>query len=57
MNRASEIDLKRFAAEVRTKRGKQGLRATAVAIGDTGPPPLSRHNRGKAPVPNPFYGL
>lgn len=57
MNRASEIDLKRFAAEVRTKRGKQGLRATAVAIGDISAPTLSRIEQGNVPDLDSFIRL
>ncbi len=57
MNRASEIDLKRFAAEVRTKRGKQGLRATAVEIGDISAPTLSRIEQGNVPDLDSFIRI
>ena len=57
MNKASEVDLKRFAAEVRTKRGKQGLRAVAVEIGEISAPTLSRIEQGNVPDLDSFIRI
>jgi len=44
-----EIDIHKFAALVRTKRGKRGLRETAQEIGGISISTLSRIEQGKIP--------
>lgn len=45
----SYLDLDRFVAMLKTKRGRQGLRETAKAIGDVSASTLSRIENGKVP--------
>lgn len=49
MKKPAQIDLERFSAEVKTKRGKQGLREVATEIGGVSAPTLSRIEQGNVP--------
>jgi len=56
MTKASMINLKQFAADIRTKRGSAGLRAAAVEIGTTAPT-LSRIEQGNVPDLDTFIRI
>ncbi|MFC1451924.1 XRE family transcriptional regulator [Verrucomicrobiota bacterium] len=49
MSKFSEIDLKRFAAQVKTRRGDMWLRAAATEIGEVSAPTLSRVEQESVP--------
>ncbi len=52
-----EIDIHKLAALVRTKRGKRGLRETALEIGGVSVSTLSRVEQGKIPDLGTFLRL
>ena len=54
---ASAIDIRRLAAELREKRGRQGLRSAAEEIGDVSAATLSRVEQGKIPDLDTFFKL
>lgn len=45
----SNVDIQKFSAMVKDKRGKMGLRETAKKIGNVSPSTLSRIEKGKIP--------
>src|SRR6267142_2804036 len=49
MHTTSGINLEKFAAQLRTKRGDRGLRLVAEGIGDVSASTLSRIEQGGAP--------
>lgn len=46
---SSNVDIQKFSAMVKNKRGKVGLRETAKEIGNVSPSTLSRIEKGKIP--------
>lgn len=54
---AHQVNLTEFAAMVRTKRGRSGLRAVAEEIGGVSPSTLSRIEQGKVPDLDTFIRI
>jgi transcriptional regulator with XRE-family HTH domain len=57
MNKDSSLDLDRFAAAVKTRRGQSGLRTVAKEIGDISAPTLSRIEQGGVPDLDSFLRI
>ncbi|MEQ8524750.1 helix-turn-helix transcriptional regulator [Gracilimonas sp.] len=54
---SSNVDIQKFSAMVKDKRGGIGLRETAKKIGDVSPSTLSRIEKGKIPDLDTFVKI